>query len=492
MSSQYADLSSFARSRARLQTRAAGRRWLLVALAAGDLLAIAAGFFLAYALRFWTGWAIFDDAPAKPTFYLTLAEILSPAWVVLFACYGLYRPRNIFNGSQEYARLFHACTSGMFLVIFASFLEPDLTISRAWLLLAWVCTIVLVGSWRFGARRIIYALRYRGKLLERTVILGANGEGRAVARQLQERPEGGANVIGFIDDERHVGEMVLHQLPVLGASAALQEVVEQHQVDVLIIADPAIVRERLPTIYGAMETLHQLDVRLDPGLFELLTSGVQIHEQCAVPLLALNKSRITGLHALTKQGIDRIGALVGLLLLSPLLLLLALVVFLDSGGPIIHRRRVVGAGRQPFDAFKFRTMHRNAETLLSDEQREELRREGKLRGRDPRITRVGSFLRRASLDELPQLFNVLLGQMSLVGPRMLTEAELNHFGRWQHNLLTVRPGLTGLWQISGRSNLSYEERVRLDMHYIRNYSVWLDLHIIVRTLPALISGRGAY
>jgi lipopolysaccharide/colanic/teichoic acid biosynthesis glycosyltransferase len=136
-------------------------------------------------------------------------------------------------------------------------------------------------------------------------------------------------------------------------------------------------------------------------------------------------------------------------------------------------------------------MYEDGDRRLTPAQREELAQKGKLKD-DPRITRVGKFLRRTSIDELPQLINVLLGQMSLVGPRMITAAEMHHFGRWQHNLLMVRPGLTGLWQISGRSNLGYADRVRLDMHYIRNYSIWLDLLIIYRTIPALLKGEGAY
>ncbi|MBC8076736.1 MAG: sugar transferase, partial [Chloroflexales bacterium] len=178
---------------------------------------------------------------------------------------------------------------------------------------------------------------------------------------------------------------------------------------------------------------------------------------------------------------------------SPLLVLIALLIKLDDGGPIFHRRRVVGVGKWAFDALKFRTMIRDAGAYLAEhpELAAELARSGKLQ-HDPRITRVGRALRRWSLDELPQLVNVLLGQMSLVGPRMLTEAELHHFGRWQYNLLTVRPGLTGLWQVSGRSTLGYDDRVRLDMHYIRNYSIWLDLAIIARTLPILVNGRGAF
>lgn len=152
---------------------------------------------------------------------------------------------------------------------------------------------------------------------------------------------------------------------------------------------------------------------------------------------------------------------------------------------------IVSCAPLPFDAFKFRTMYVDGNSRLSPAQRAELQEQGKLKD-DPRITQIGRLLRRTSLDELPQLVNVLCGQMSLVGPRMITQDELRHFGRWQHNLLMVPPGLTGLWQISGRSNLGYEDRVRLDMHYIRNYSLWLDLYIIYRTIPIVIGGHGAY
>jgi lipopolysaccharide/colanic/teichoic acid biosynthesis glycosyltransferase len=174
-------------------------------------------------------------------------------------------------------------------------------------------------------------------------------------------------------------------------------------------------------------------------------------------------------------------------------LLIAILIKRDSCGPVIHRRRVVGLYGRDFDAFKFRTMVPNAEACLltSPELQKEWEETGKIQN-DPRITRVGRVLRRFSLDELPQLFNVLRGEMSLVGPRMITPAELNHFGRWRYNLLTVKPGMTGLWQVSGRSDVSYEERVRLDMHYIRNHTMWLDLQLLVATVTAVLAGRGAY
>jgi len=178
-------------------------------------------------------------------------------------------------------------------------------------------------------------------------------------------------------------------------------------------------------------------------------------------------------------------------LLLPFFAILALLIKLDSPGPILYRRRVVGQGKHEFDAFKFRTMKIDGDRRLTPAQREELESYGKLK-EDPRITQIGAWMRRYSVDELPQLLNVLCGQMSLIGPRMITIQELAKFGKWQHNLATVKPGLTGLWQVSGRSDLSYEERVRLDMHYIRNHSFWLDLQILIQTIPALLSGRGAY
>jgi exopolysaccharide biosynthesis polyprenyl glycosylphosphotransferase len=463
----------------------------LAALILGDTLMIGLGFSLAYALRFWTGWQIYDAGLERPGFYVALVAILVPCWVGIFFVYGLYNPQKLFYGPQEYARIFNACLLGTMLVVLLSFIEPDFVIARAWLIISWACILVLSFAWRFVARRAIYALRKRGLFIEQVVIVGANAEGRAIAAQLQATPTAGARVVGFVDERLPIGDEPLPMLPVLGSSTAFHAIVDQYQIDTVIIADTELVRDRLATIYDAMAALRRVDVRLAPGLFELLTIGVEVCEQGSIPLLSLNKTRITGLHAYSKAFIDRLGAALGLLILSPLLLIVYLAVRFDSPGPVIYRRRVVGVGHRSFDAYKFRTMHMNGNKLLSPEQKAELEQEGKLKD-DPRITRVGKFLRRTSIDELPQLFNVLLGDMSLVGPRMLTYEELRHFGRWQHNLLTVRPGLTGLWQISGRSNLGYEERVRLDMHYIRNYSIWLDLSIIFRTVPIVFTGHGAY
>jgi len=184
---------------------------------------------------------------------------------------------------------------------------------------------------------------------------------------------------------------------------------------------------------------------------------------------------------------------IGLALISPLLLILAVIVKLDSPGPVLYRRRVMGRGGTQFDAFKFRTMLVNGDEILAahPELRAEWEREQKLKD-DPRITRSGQWLRKLSLDELPQLFNVLRGQMSLVGPRMIAPVEVTRYGNDVAELLTVKPGLTGLWQVSGRSDLGYADRARLDMEYVRTRSFWLDLKLLLLTLPTVLLKKGAY
>jgi lipopolysaccharide/colanic/teichoic acid biosynthesis glycosyltransferase len=236
-----------------------------------------------------------------------------------------------------------------------------------------------------------------------------------------------------------------------------------------------------------------VNLRLSSGLYEIITTGLTVKEFAYVPLVEINKVRLTGTDKMFKLILDYGMALPLVILIMPFLLLIAVIILIDSPGPIIHRRRVMGVNGRQFDAFKFRTMYINGDEILVGypELQAELEKNKKIKC-DPRITRVGRFLRKASLDELPQLFNVLRHEMSLVGPRMITPEEVKVYNQWGMNLLTVQPGITGLWQVSGRSEVTYEERIRLDMHYIRNWSIWLDLQLIWQTIPAVLKGKGAY
>lgn len=194
-----------------------------------------------------------------------------------------------------------------------------------------------------------------------------------------------------------------------------------------------------------------------------------------------------------KLALDYALALPGLLLIAPLFIFLAILVKLDSPGPVFHRRRVLGQNGRVFHAFKFRTMYVNGDEILAryPKLRQELNKNYKLKC-DPRVTRVGTLLRKFSLDELPQLLNILARDMSLIGPRIIAPDEINKYGQHGSALMTVLPGLTGLWQVSGRSDTTYDERVALDMKYINEWSMWLDLKILLRTIPAVLKGDGAY
>jgi len=237
----------------------------------------------------------------------------------------------------------------------------------------------------------------------------------------------------------------------------------------------------------------EVNVRMSSGLYEIITTGLTVKDFAYVPLVGVNPVRLTGMDRVMKTILDYTLTILGMTVVAPLLLIIALIIKLDSPGPVLHRRRVMGVNGRQYDAFKFRTMYVNGDKILAKypELQTELAANHKLKN-DPRITRVGKWLRRYSLDELPQLINVLKLDMSLVGPRMIAPSEIEMYDKWDINLLTVKPGLTGLWQVSGRSDISYNERVRLDMHYIRNWSIWLDLQIIMQTMPVVLKGSGAY
>lgn len=474
-------------------------RAVLVSLVIADFLTIGLAFFVAYSIRFIAPTEAFFDQNAynDTTFYSRFAYILIPLWMVLLALFRLYDPSILFGGHQEYMNVFNACTAGIVLVITGSYLDPTLPIARAWLLLGWVLTVFLVMFERFVARRVVYGLRRRGHFMSPAYIVGANPEGVAIAEQLIGAPTAGVNIIGFLDDTLRPGEEVLPGVLVHGSTSRADDLSQRFGVERLIVATSGIQREKLLELFTHFVNSENVSVWLSSGMYEILTTGVKVQDVGSVPMVSVNRVRLTGMNVVAKAVLDYVGATLGLIALSPLFLAIIIIMKLTDPGPIIYHRRVVGVGGKEFDAFKFRTMVVNSQEVLEEllardpEARAEYEQYYKLK-HDPRITKIGAFLRKTSIDELPQLMNVLRGEMSLVGPRMITMAEVEKYGRWGLNLQTVKPGITGLWQVSGRSDISYEDRVRLDMRYIRNYSIWLDIQILVQTVPSVIMSRGAY
>lgn len=430
--------------------------------------------------------------PSIPNFNIVAFGFV-PLWLVIFAIHGLYQQRTLLGGTQEYSSVFRAIAIGMLIIVIFGFIQPILNPARGWVLLAWIFSTIFVISGRFILRRIVYTMRRRGYFLSPALIIGDNPESHSLAEQLLMWETSGLAVQGFVSTESAGNTLTPRGVPVLGSLDQLDELVRRYNVGELVLAMSALTQEQVLTIFKRYGVSPHVNLRLSSGLFEVITTGLEVKEVASVPLLRINQVRLTGVDWVLKTLLDITIAIAFLIITLPLQVVIALAIKLDSPGRVIYRRRVMGLNGVPFDAFKFRTMHDNGDTILGEhpEMQTELEKAYKLKN-DPRVTRIGRILRKHSLDELPQFLNVLVRQMSVVGPRMITPDELARYEQWDINLLTVPPGITGLWQVSGRSDLSYSDRVQLDMRYIRNWNIWLDLYILMRTTIVVIKGDGAY
>ncbi len=472
-------------------------QWRLfkLALVISDILMIGLAFRVAFFVRFQMAISIFQlDIIPSVSFYRTMVVVMIPLWILIFALMGLYNRQNLLGGIQEYSLVFSGTIVGMLIIISAGFIGTSLIFARGWIILAWMFSFVLSDLGRFILRRIVYALRRRGYFLTMAVVVGANNEGISLAEQLMRWNYSGLHIIGFVDKKIPVGKPVYQDLTVLGTVDELGPIIKNHEIEEVILASSAITsRDKLVDIFMEYGLNGNVNVRMSSGLYEILTTGLTIKEFAYVPLVGVNPARLTGVDQVFKLIFDYAITIPGLIMVSPVLLLVAILIKLDSPGPVIHRRRVMGMNGTQFDAFKFRTMRVDGDEILAKfpELQRELEQNQKLRN-DPRVTRLGNFLRKFSIDELPQLLNVLRREMSFVGPRMISPQETKKYDKLGMNLLTVRPGITGLWQVSGRSDVSYDERVRLDMYYIRNWSIWMDIRLLLETIPAVLRKRGAY
>ena len=364
--------------------------------------------------------------------------------------------------------------------------------SRGIFLLAWLLSIGLVLAGRALTRYLFAQKRWWGYPV---MVLGAGKTGEMVVRTLQQRPRIGLKPVVVLDDnpDKHGS---LHNVPVLGGVELAPVLAKARKIPYAIVAMPGVSRDRLLQIleqYG-QTFAHLLII---PDLFGFSSLWVEAKDMGGILGLEVRQQLLLPGPRLAKFLIDRLITLMGGLIVLPFIILIALLIRIDSPGPILYGQIRIGQNGESFKAWKFRSMAKNADRTLESyldahpELRQSWERDHKLRN-DPRITRVGRFLRQTSLDELPQLWNILRGEMSLVGPRPIVDEEIQRYGEKFGLYTKVTPGLTGLWQVSGRNNLTYEERVSLDAYYVRNWSVWLDLHILIRTVWVVISGEGAY
>ncbi len=366
--------------------------------------------------------------------------------------------------------------------------------SRLMLVYNAALTLLLMAFVRVLHRLLLAALRSRGTGVQRVLIVGAGESGGAVLRVMLARKDFGYEPIGFVDDNPDLVQFNLGRIKSLGTLDKLDETIQRHKIDLVIITLPWSRHNRIQSITHTARHAGA-DVMAVPDVFQLNTRQMQVENLDGIPLLGFSsrEQRFQGTDRVIKRAID-----VGLVVVSaplwlPLVSLAALAIRIGSRGPVIYPQRRVGEGGREFNMYKFRSMVPDADSMREQlvQASGEDPRHPKIRN-DPRITRVGAFIRAASIDELPQFINVLRGEMSLVGPRPPTPDEVALYEPWHLQRLQTIPGCTGLWQISGRSNVPFDEMCLLDIYYIENWSVRLDLQIITMTLPHLLLRRGAW
>ena len=453
-----------------------------------DVFSTALGLFLSGTLRpllnsFSIVKEVTESALVPPALYFLFPAV----WVVIFASLSIYDGRKFLRAADELAALFLSTfiasisTAG---ILYFSYRD----LSRVLFVLFVVNTFLLCFSWRVLARLYFRSRRELSPVNRRLLVVGSGPLGQNVGRQIQVSPRDHLALVGYVDDDNSLG----NQERALGSLADLKAVLSRYDVTDVVIALP----------YSAYHQMTEIVARLDDqpvgvwvalGFFDLALYRTDIEDFAGIPMLDLRASAIDDYQRMMKRAFDVCFGLLSLIPALPVMSALALLILLEDGAPVLFRQKRVGEKGRLFEMLKFRTMVRNAEALRK--QVEKVDENGNLIHKtrdDPRVTRVGRLLRRFSLDELPQLFNILTGTMSLVGPRPEVPYLVERYQPWQRKRFAVPPGLTGWWQVNGRSDKPMHLHTEDDLYYIQNYSIWLDLQIIARTIWVVLVGKGSY
>ncbi len=418
-------------------------------------------------------------------------------WHILFSVVGLYGSKRLTSRWDEMWDIARASTLGTGVIAAFGLLFRIWVVNRTFLLLFWVLSTVLVIASRTIIRGSLAYLRRHGKNMRNMLVIGTNPRALELVDRIQHKPELGYRILGFADENWNgIEDFKKTGLTLVSDLDALPAYVRRNVVDEVVLALPIRSFHTFASQIAAACEQQGIIVRFLPNIFDLKEARHRSDELDGDPLIS-HDTTITDFWGLTiKRTIDIVVSLTAIILLSPVMLLTALLVRLTSPGPIFFIQKRLGLNKRMFHIYKFRTMVVDAEARLKDlEHKNEANGPVFKIKKDPRITLIGAFLRKTSIDELPQLFNVLKGEMSLVGPRPLQVRDYELFetfcGDWQRKRFSVRPGITCLWQIKGRSSTTFEKWMELDLQYIRTWSLWLDLEILAKTVPAVLKGSGA-
>ncbi|MGQ0542240.1 MAG: sugar transferase [Blastocatellia bacterium] len=483
-------------------------------VAASDVWLASLSFLLAFKLREGepllssTAWAWSKEfVPYAGIFYFAIVIRLA-----MLIYQRVYRFHGAFSYTREFIKIFKAVSVGSLLIVAWAFLFRggfafrDFSYSRAVFVLDFAIALFGFTLFHILLRFLQTKFRQRGINLIPTLIVGTNVEAEQTVNELRERRDLGYKVVGIIESEAapNGSARELAGTAVVGSLDELPRLIRELEIQEVIITDNNLPSERLFESMMQIGRSQKVEFRFAPSLFDLLPQKTSVEQIGVLPMVRLFREPLSDIERLVKRVSDIVISTAAVVLLSPIWLIAAIAVRLDSRGPILFRQERVGMDGRIFLCYKFRTMRADADENV---HREAYQRNidgvddanagdddnpifGKVKD-DFRITKPGKWLRRSSLDELPQFLNVLKGDMSVVGPRPPIPYEVEEYDIWHRKRLDMKPGITGLWQVSGRNRLAFEEMVRIDLYYIENWSLWFDLKIIILTLPAILRGDGA-
>jgi exopolysaccharide biosynthesis polyprenyl glycosylphosphotransferase len=439
------------------------------------------------ALPYWSssGSDVLDHAVPLSAFFII-------TWLALLGVWGTYDRHNLGAGQNEFRLVVNASLVSAGLVGVGAYLVKS-ALSRGFFILLFTIGIVLLLMGRLVMRRLLQQARRRGRLTQKVLAVGTPGYIGEIIKVLRRENWLGYDVIGCLVPPDYAGIVETSDgTRVLGTTDDLRQLVDEHHPDIVFFTAGAVASSQdLRRMAWTLEDKQHVHIVVAPNVTDVSAERVRVRPVAGLPLMHLGRPRSTAASSDAKRLFDLVFASIALVFAAPILIAVALWIKLDDRGPVFFRQTRVGRDGEEFPCFKLRSMVVNAEELLATMEA----REGHVLfkdANDPRITRPGRLIRRLSIDELPQLFNVLRGEMSLVGPRPPLRSEVDQYGDDMLRRLNVRPGITGLWQVSGRSDLSWEDTVRLDLYYVDNWSMIQDLLILARTAGAVLGSRGAY
>lgn len=424
---------------------------------------------------------------------------LTPIWLAIFALEGLYNTRKRRQGLDELAGIILGVSSSIMVVMAWFFLSKTIFFSRAIVLYTWIIAVILVSLGRFLIR---YFQRYFYKFgigVHRLIVIGDNSYTEDILREISNEGSLGYKLIGLIkisDNKRKK-----YNTKILGKIDDIENIVRYNPCDDVILADSHLTEKQTADLIGFCQD-RQIAIKQMPNFYQVQTTNVQVTALAGIPIVEFLVTPLEGWASIIKRGLDIFGSLIGIIISSPVMLIVAILIKLDSKGSILYKNERVGLGGKTFKLYKFRSMkidyctgNEYAGEKAEEYEKKLIKERSERKGpvykvlNDPRRTPLGRFIEKTSLDEFPQFFNVLKGDISLVGPRPHQPREVEGYQKWHKKVMRIKPGVTGMAQVSGRSDLDFDDEARLDIYYIENWSLWLDLKILLKTPLSLLKPR---